>query len=57
MIADGTLTAKMAPTASTPPTAPSTTDWTCELEAGNRITDVIILDVKPVTRGGGGGTF
>ena len=39
MIADATLMAKMAPTASTPPTAPGTTDWTCELEAGMVITD------------------
>ena len=28
MIADATLMAKMAPTTSTPPTTPSTTDWT-----------------------------
>ena len=56
MIADATQMAKMAPTASTPPTAgPSTTDWICELEAA--ITDVVIMDVKPVTRGGGGDTF
>ena len=46
MIADGTLMAKMVPTASTPPTAPSTTDWICELEAG--ITDEVILDVSMI---------
>ena len=40
--------AKMAPTASTPPTTPSNTDWSCELEAG--ITDMFISDVKPVVK-------
>ena len=48
MIADATLMAKMAPTASTPPTTPSTTDWSCEIEAG--IADVVILDAKPVVK-------
>ena len=48
MIADATLMAKMAPTASTPPTTPNTTDWSRELEAA--ITDVVISDVKPVVK-------
>ena len=39
MIVNATLMAKMAPTVSTPPTAPGTTDWSCELEAGMIISD------------------